>query len=142
MRLNSIDGGAITLYHGTLSKNLKSILKNGLEPSPGWGGAGTHGVYLSGSVEGAKYWAVFAYARDKDEDFEMRKTEPKASKHISILSVVIPPEFLGNLRADMEQAEDVGFEGSAEDWQESLKLIGDAMYVSKIPPDWISRVGM
>ena len=45
---------------------------------------------------------------------------------------------MDNLRADMEQAEDYGFEGESEDWQQSLDVIGDVMYAGDIPSAWIS----
>lgn len=43
------------LYHGTLAKHVKSIRQRGIEVGEGWGGAGTSGVFLSGSPEGALY---------------------------------------------------------------------------------------
>lgn len=130
----------IKLYHGTLKKNLKNIMSEGLVPSAGWGGAGTEGVYLSQSIDGADYWAVFAFAIDRDIDMEYERIRNKAQKHIAILEISIPEDKIENLRADMEQAEDFHFEGDPTDWQASLEQMGDAMYDGTIPPSWIKII--
>lgn len=132
-------------YHGTLVSALPSILKNGLKVSSGWGGAGTEGVYLSGSVGGAKYWAKLAYQREHDDRLEADRFDrkfpgKKADKVIAVLAIDIPEKFLKNLRADMEQAEDVGFEGDESDWEASLVEIGDVRYIGPVPPTWIEKL--
>lgn len=57
---------------------------------------------------------------------------------ISILRIVIPASETKNLKADMEQAEEYGFKGKSEDWQQSLDVIGDVMYAGDIPSNWIT----
>lgn len=140
------DTTALTLYHGTLKSAVPNILEQGLNPSSGWGGAGTEGVYLAGSIDSAKYWALFAYAREQEIDFELTdrllKLEARTMRNIAILEVRIPQDQLANLQADMEQAEDVQYEGDPEDWRASLEQIGDVMYRGTIPPSWISEVRM
>ena len=132
----------VTLYHGTLKENVPSILSGGLKVSSGWGGAGTEGVYLSKTPSGAEYWAKIAYMSKNEESLEPekfdRKYGDKKQDLISILRIVIPTSEMDNLRADMEQAEDYGFEGESEDWQQSLDVIGDVMYAGDIPSAWIS----
>ena len=138
--------GPVTLYHGTFSSNVPSILENGLEPGEGWGGAGTSGVFLSSRPEGALYWAKLAYQRSKGglleaDRFDRQFSLGQAQQVISVLKVVIPAEATGSLRADMEQAEDASFEGGAGDWEASLERIGDVVYKGTIPASWISPVG-
>lgn len=136
------DNETVTLYHGTLKENVPSILSGGLKVSSGWGGAGTEGVYLSKTPSGAEYWAKIAYMSKNEESLEPekfdRKYGDKKQDLISILRIVIPTSEMDNLRADMEQAEDYGFEGESEDWQQSLDVIGDVMYAGDIPSTWIS----
>ena len=136
------DNETVTLYHGTLKENVPSILSGGLKVSSGWGGAGTEGVYLSKTPSGAEYWAKIAYMSKNEESLEPekfdRKYGDKKQDLISILRIVIPTAEMDNLRADMEQAEDYGFEGESEDWQQSLDVIGDVMYAGDIPSNWIT----
>ena len=137
----------VVLYHGTFKPFVPSILKDGLTPATGWGGANTTGVFLSGSPEGARYWGRYAAASnldldgDGDADFdgnaERYERRFPSLPHVQVLRVTVPANKVKNLRADMEQAEDVGFEGGAADWQESLAAIGDVMYAGPIPAAWI-----
>ena len=131
----------VVLYHGTLRSRLDSIMEQGLQGGAGWGGAGTHGVYLSGTPDGALYWAKIAYMSEQEEDLEPERFDRKygkdADKLLVVLEVRIPAEAVDNLRADMEQAEEYGFEGDAEDWQAGLEEIGDVMYEGNIPSEWI-----
>lgn len=135
---------ATVFYHGAPRKALASILKKGLEPSEGWGGAGTFGVYLAGTPEGALYWAKLAWQRAHDEKMEAsrfdRKYGDRVGELLAVVEVRIPPEAIKNLKADMEQAEDVGFEGDASDWEASLKEIGDVMYDGSVPAAWVREV--
>lgn len=132
----------VVLYHGTLRSRLASIMSEGLRSGSGWGGAGTHGVYLSGSPAGALYWAKIAYMSEQEEAMEPERFDRKYGKDVDkllvVLEVKIPKEATKNLRADMEQAEDYGFEGDAEDWQAGLAEIGDVMYDGDIPSSWIT----
>lgn len=135
---------SITFWHGTPRKKLAAVLRSGLTPSEGWGGAGTFGVYLAGSPEGALYWAKIAFQLAAGEKMEVerfdRKYGDRVGELLAVVSVTIPPEAIANLRADMEQAEDVGFEGEPEDWEASLEEIGDVMYDGEIPADWVREV--
>ena len=132
----------VILYHGTLRSRLDSIMSGGLKAGSGWGGAGTHGVYLSGSPAGALYWAKIAYMSEQEEGMEPEKFDRKYGKDqdklLVVLKVRVPSEATENLRADMEQAEDYGFEGEPEDWQSGLAEIGDVMYLGDVPAEWIS----
>ncbi len=136
--------GSITFWHGTQRKKLAKVLESGLEPSEGWGGAGTFGVYLAGSPESALYWAKTAFMLAKGEKLDVGRFDFKYGDRVdellAIVSVTIPPEAITNLRADMEQAEDVGFEGDPDDWEASLDEIGDVMYDGKIPAKWVREV--
>ena len=136
------DNDSVTLYHGTLKENVLSILSGGLKVSSGWGGAGTEGVYLSKTPSGAEYWAKIAYMSKNEEPLEPekfnRKYGDKKEDLISILRIVIPASETKNLKADMEQAEEYGFEGESEDWQQSLDVIGDVMHDGDIPSAWIT----
>lgn len=129
------------LYHGTLTQNLPAIQKDGLQMSEGWGGYGMIGVFLSATTEGAEYWAKLAYQREtggKPEVFRFdRQYGPQQADLLTILRVTIPAEQTHLLKADMEQAEDVGFEGELEDWQDSLSEIGDVVYTETVPPEWV-----
>ena len=148
MKLSDIlfegDMSSVVLYHGTLRSNLEDILSNGLSVHEGWGGAGTSGVYLTKSIDGALYWAKLAYMREIEEDLEAHKFDRKYGKKINdllvVLKVTIPADKVDNLRADMEQAEDYGFEGDPEDWRGSLDVIGDVMYSGVVPSEWIQVV--
>jgi len=57
-----------------------------------------------------------------------------------VRAVKVPGIALRHLRADLEQAEDVGFDGAPEDWQASLNEIGDVMYAGPVPGEWIKEV--
>jgi len=131
----------VFLYHGSILGRVPSILARGIDVGEGWGGAGTSGVFLSGSPEGALYWAKMAFLRDRGEKLEVasfdRKYGPRMHKLIAVLGVRIPASETGRLRADMEQAEDVGFEGTDEDWEASLDQIGDVRFDGQVPLEWI-----
>ena len=133
---------SVILYHGTLKEKVPAILRDGLKKSIGWGEAGTEGVYLSGTRAGAEYWAKIAYMSANDERLESgifdREYGDRKDELIRVLRVEIPMSAIGNLRADMEQAEEYGFEGESEDWQQSLNVIGDVMYDGDIPSNWIT----
>lgn len=147
-RLNPPSGedSSVTLYHGTLRRKLPKILRRGLQPSEGWGGANTFGVFLSGTPEGALYWAKLAHQRDKDEKLEVGRFDraygDRAAELLAIVEVTIPPAEIGQLKADMEQAEDVGFEGDRDDWEASLEEIGDVMFDGQVPASWVREVPM
>lgn len=131
----------VVLYHGTLRGRVPSIKRRGIDVGEGWGGAGTSGVFLSRTPEGALYWAKMAFLRDRGEKLEVarfdRKHGQRMSKLLSVLEVTIPASELGRLKVDMEQAEDVGFEGSEDDWRASLEQIGDVRFDGVVPPEWI-----
>lgn len=146
-RLKSIErllegGGSVVLYHGTTRKHLAKIMRQGLKASGGYGGAGTFGTYLSGSKDGALYWAKKAFMLDNGEKGEIERFDRKYGKRqdelLAILQVNIPASAIDKLRADMEQAEDVGFEGGPENWQVSLEQIGDVMFDGNIPASWLT----
>lgn len=128
----------VTLFHGTLASCAEKILREGLVASSGWGGAGTHGVYLSGSLDGAFYWAKLAYLRERGEKLEAARFNSKYSyDNIKVIVVKIPEKAFDKLRADMEQSEDYCFNGSEMDWEDSLEKIGDVMFAGNIPSDWL-----
>ena len=135
---------SVVFYHGTPRKKLSSILKKGIEPSAGWGGAGTFGVYLAGTPQGALYWAKIAHQASNGEKMEAsrfdRKYGDRVAEILAIVSVTVPSEAVANLRADMEQAEDVGFDGEETDWEASLEEIGDVMYDGHVPAEWVREV--
>jgi len=135
----------IVLYHGTMRTNLPWILKEGLKPYEGWGGYGMKGVFLSGDIEGAEYWAKIQHQKESGGRLEVdrfdRKFGSQKDELLAILKVTIPASETKWLRADMEQAEDVGFEGDEADWQASLEEIGDAVFIKPIPPNWIQLQG-
>jgi|APSaa5957512622_1039677.scaffolds.fasta_scaffold00148_53 hypothetical protein len=132
----------VVLYHGTTIDRLDDILEHGLRPHPGRGWEETEGVYLSGSIGSARYWSMSRLALDMDLKGEAHRYEREHPDmpHVVILKVTIPAEGRVNLRADMEQAEDVGFEGGPMGWQQSLTEIGDVMYDGPIPSSWIEVI--
>lgn len=134
----------VVLYHGTLRKLLAQIQQQGLKPSVGWGGADTEGVYLSKTTNGALYWAKLAYQNSIGGRLEADRFDRNNSKQqndiLVVLRVNIPYTHVSNLRADMEQAEDYGFDGDELDWQASLQQIGDVRYEGVIPSAWIQVV--
>jgi hypothetical protein len=138
----------VVLYHGTLRENVPGILTEGLHTSEGMGWEGNVGVYLAGSIDSAMYWAKFAFQLMHDED-DLRISDAedfdlvygkRQEEFLAIVEVTIPYSYTKDLRADMEQAEDVDFEGDETDWKLSLKEIGDVMFVRDIPPEWIKLV--
>jgi hypothetical protein len=135
---------SVTLYHGTLRKDVPSILKNGLRSHPGYGGAGTEGVYLTNRPATALYWAKSRYQLEHEEHPDTERFDrhhgQEVGKLLAVLQVVIPASNFGNLFADMEQSEDVQFDGDESDWEAGLKAIGDVRYGGTIPPQWISLV--
>lgn len=133
---------SLVLYHGTLRSNISSIQKSGLKPSSGWGGWGTEGVFLEATNDGALYWAKICHQRSVDKNMDTERFDrefgPKQDELLAVLKVTVPASHLVNLNADMEQAEDFGFDGDESDWQESLEEIGAVRYKGTIPPSWIS----
>ena len=141
---SKITSQSATFYHGTLRELLPQIMREGIEEGEGWGGANTKGVFLSDSPEGALYWAKLAYLRQQEtglglepERFD-RHFGHQQDKLLAIVKVTIPVTQFNNLRADIEQSEDYGFEGQEKDWEMSIQQIGDARYVGPIPPQWLS----
>jgi hypothetical protein len=132
------------LYHGTLKEHVPAILERGIERGEGWGGAGTSGAFLSGTPEGALYWAKIAYQREHGEKVEPdrfnRVHGHEADELLAVLTVQIPDDQVGLLRADEEQFEDVHADFPPEDWRQSLKVIGDVRFDGEIPPTWIRDV--
>jgi GNAT superfamily N-acetyltransferase len=135
---------APVLYHGTLLESVPAILERGIERGEGWGGAGTSGVFLSKTPEGALYWAKIAYQRDRGERMEIyhfdREHGQEADRLLAVLTVQVPDDQVGLLRADEEQFEDVGADFPADDWRQSLEKIGDARFEGEVPPAWIRDV--
>lgn len=129
------------LYHGTLAKHVPAIMRDGVALGEGWGGAGTSGAFLSGSLSGACYWAKMAYLRDREEKMEVatfdRKYGARQDKLLAVLVVEIPDSALGSLMADEEQFEDVGAELEPGDWRGSLREIGDVRFDGPVPASWI-----
>lgn len=130
------------LYHGTQRKYIDSIMKDGIRTTEGRGGAGTSGVYLSATPQGALYWAKDNFVMDHPEIKEISRldrhyTSEELEEMFVVLKVKIPANKTSFLKADMEQAEDVGFEGSDKDWESSLEQIGDVVFEEKIPSAWI-----
>jgi hypothetical protein len=134
----------VTLFHGTLTRHLPEILSNGISEGEGWGGAGTSGTFLSGSIEGALYWAKMAYQRETGEKMEAHRFDRDHGHHadelIAVLVVEIPKVEEGRLKADEEQFEDVGADFDPSDWRRSLKEIGDVRFEGPIPREWIQEV--
>lgn len=133
--------GSIVLYHGTLLEFLPEIKAHGIERGEGWGGAGTSGAFLSGTPEGALYWAKMAYQRTHEGDLEIWRFD-RAHGHevddlLAIVAVRIPAGETGKLMADVEQFEDVGARFDPSDWRRSLEVIGDVRFEGEIPPGWI-----
>lgn len=132
------------LFHGTLAQNVDEILRKGIMEGEGWGGANTRGVFLSRTPEGALYWAKLAHQREHGERLEVSRFDREyrhiADRLLAVLVVDIPDEEIGSLRADAEQFEDVGVNLPIEDWRESLRLIGDARFDGKVPPEWVVGV--
>jgi hypothetical protein len=130
-----------TLYHGTLVENLPHIYAKGIEKGEGWGGAGTTGVFLSGTPEGALYWAKMAYQRAVGGHLEADVFDSihrdDANELIAVVEVGIPERETGLLMADEEQFEDVLADFSPYDWRQSLEKIGDVRFDGHIPADWI-----
>jgi len=129
---------SITLYHGTLTESLQPILKNGLNPSPGWV-FGNQGVFLSSSKKGALYWAKMGFLARMGEKLDPSRFERKYNRNLlTVIKVRIPGTHLKNLRADMEQSEDFEVEIEENDWKEALRVMGDVLYKGTIPPEWIT----
>lgn len=128
-------------YHGTLRIYVPKIMKQGLLVTEGWGGANTRGVYLSKNQEGALYWAKIAYQKWAGEKIEADRFDRNygklQDKLLVLLEVKIPDSHFNNLKADMEQADDIDFEIKDDDWEQSLQHIGDVRYQETIPPEWI-----
>jgi len=139
---NPAEASAVTLYHGTTRAALPSILARGLEPSAGWGGAGTEGVYLAGSPQGALYWAKMSWQCERGEKMDAERFDrahPDPSKVLAVLAVQVPAEAVDRLKADEEQFEDYGVELDPDDWQGSLVEIGDVRFEGHVPPEWLSE---
>lgn len=132
------------LFHGTLQEHLPAILENGIQYGEGWGGAGTSGVFLSKTPEGALYWAKLAYQREHEEDLEAYRFD-RAHGHeiddlLAVLAVEIPEAETKRLYADVEQFEDVHADFAATDWRKSLEVIGDVRFDGIVPPTWVVEV--
>lgn len=129
------------LFHGTLRENLPDIVESGIRRGEGWGGAGTSGVFLSGTPEGALYWAKMAHQREHGENLDVERFDRKHKLDMDsllvVLPVLVPPSAEDLLRADEEQFEDVHADFPATDWRKSLEVIGDVRYDGEIPPHWV-----
>jgi hypothetical protein len=134
----------LIFFHGTLLQNIPAIMERGIEPGEGWGGAGTSGVFLSGTPGGGLYWAKMAYQREHGEKLEIHRFDQdhggQIDELLAVVAIRIPKEAETNLRADEEQFEDVGADFAAEDWKQSLKKIGDVRFNGMIPHEWIAEV--
>jgi hypothetical protein len=101
-------------------------------------------VFLSGTPEGALYWAKLAYQRTHEEDMEAydfdRDHGHEIGQLLAILVVEIPANKTKKLMADEEQFEDVHANFSPKDWKQSLKAIGDVRFDGPIPPGWVKEV--
>lgn len=129
---------APVLYHGTTRAAVRKILKSGLRTTAGWGGAGTEGVYLSGSPAGALAWAMQSLLTKTGEGGDVSRFFRKHRlDELALLEVRIPEDELVNLKADMEQAEDVQYDGEEDDWQAALEQIGDVRFDKPIPAAWL-----
>jgi hypothetical protein len=132
------------LFHGTLVQHVPAILEHGIERGEGWGGAGTSGAFLSGSLEGALYWAKIAYQREHGEKVEPERFDRvhghEADQLIAVVAVQVPDDQVDRLRADEEQFEDVGADFPPDDWRQSLEKIGDVRFDGELPPEWIVEV--
>jgi hypothetical protein len=137
---------ALILYHGLVRKNLSKIKTQGLKPSYGYGGAGTKGVYLTKNKDTAVYWAKLQYMRNLEEYTMVDETlfDKRYGKQLknllAVVQVTIPPSDFNKLYADIEQREDVGFDGDESDWKASLEQIGDVRFDGTITPAWIKDV--
>lgn len=131
------------LYHGTLVEHLPEISRKGLEETEGWGGAGTRGVFLSGTPQGALYWAKMAYQRANGGKLEVHSFDrdhgAQADSLLAVIEVRIPAEYADVLKADEEQFEDVGADFPPDDWRQSLEKIGDVRFAGAIPARWLGR---
>lgn len=131
------------LYHGTPLKYLSEIQAKGLDEHGGWGGAGTTGVFLSGTPEGALYWAKMNHQMMNGEKMEASRFDRdhghEADQLLAVLEVWIPDDETDRLKADVEQFEDVLADFSPDDWQQSLEKIGDVRFDGPIPREWIVR---
>jgi hypothetical protein len=136
--------GIPILFHGTLLEHVPAILRDGIERGEGWGGAGTSGAFLSGTLEGALYWAKMAYQREHGEKLEAhsfdRDRGHEIDRLLAVLAVQIPNDQAELLRADEEQFEDVHADFPPEDWRQSLKVIGDVRFDGEVLPEWIVEV--
>lgn len=134
----------VTLFHGTLLEYVPAILERGIERGEGWGGAGTSGAFLSGTPQGALYWAKMAYQREHSGKLEAHRFDRdhghEADNLLSVLAVQVPDGQTELLRADEEQFEDVHADFPPEDWRQSLKVIGDVRFEGEVPPTWIMEV--
>jgi len=134
----------VTLFHGTLLEHVPAILERGIERGEGWGGAGTSGAFLSGTPQGALYWAKMAHQREHSERLEIHRFDRDHGREIdellAVLAVQVPDDQAGRLRADEEQFEDVHADFDPSDWRQSLKVIGDVRFDGGIPPGWIVEV--
>lgn len=132
------------LYHGTLVSRLSNILANGISKGEGWGGAWTSGVFLSGTEEGALYWAKLAFQREAEEKLEIDRFDRAhggdVDQLLAVLVIDIPKDETDKLKADEEQFEDVGADFDPDDWEQSLDVIGDVRFEREIPPQWIGKV--
>lgn len=131
-------------FHGTLLENVPNLLDRGIEPTEGWGGAGTVGVFLSGTPDGALYWAKLAYQRNHGGKMEIDRFDREHAQEldnlVAILAVEIPSDSFDGLWGDEEQYEDVDAEIHPQDWRGSLREIGDIRFDGPIPPQWIVEV--
>lgn len=133
----------MTLYHGTLSDNLDSIYKRGIDVGEGWGGSGTSGVFLAADPKTALYWgqvaAVREYNDSEDNEESLGYDEydrlPRSMKKAVVVEVHVPKGEVHRLLPDMEQAEDFGLEDPST--QESLEIMRSAVFPERIPASWL-----
>lgn len=104
-------------YHGTLKKNVPSILRTGLRAGFGFG-AEKPGVFLSSSYEDALHWA-----KEAQENAEIKDGADPA-----VIVVDLPNEELENVVRRTNQFAKKYFE----------PLPGDKQYLGSIPAEYLS----
>ena len=119
-----IDSESLVFYHGTTKDAIPSIMNGGLQATKGWGGASNPGVFLSKSVENARYWSKMSLLKKLGLPYDESNFGEVAEDEITVFEVRIPADHSGDV-----------IKRNA-----SFSLAGDMQFVGSVPTEWLSLI--
>tara|TARA_Y100000034_G_scaffold25708_4_gene30563 strand:+ start:3482 stop:3832 length:351 start_codon:yes stop_codon:yes gene_type:complete len=91
----------------------------------------SEGVFLAASAKEATRWAMYHHSCLYED--ERGRCDPV------VLKLEIPCSEMGELRPDMEQSEDFGYDEDTP-WRNAMKMSGSVLFAGVIPLSWVVEV--